>query len=45
MVKALEERSSFVRNGIVRGAVTSVRLLEARESVVSEGNWAVKFLT
>ena len=45
VAKALEERSSFVRNWIVSGDVTSVRSLEARERVVSEGNWAVKFLT
>ena len=45
VVKALEERSSFVRSGVVRGNVTSVRLLEAGERVVREGSWAVKFLT
>ena len=44
VVKALEERSSFVRSRILRGNVMSVRLLEARERVVSEGNMAVKFL-
>ena len=45
VVKALEERSNFVRSGVVRCNGTSVRLLEARERVVSEGNWAVEFLT
>ena len=44
VVKALEERSIFVRSGVVRGNATSVRLLEARERIVSEGNMAVKFL-
>lgn len=44
VVKALEERSSFVRSEFVRGRVMSVRLLEARERVVSEGNIVVKSL-
>lgn len=44
VVNALEERSNFVRSGVVRGNVMSVRLLEARERVVSEGNTAVNFL-
>ena len=45
VVKVLTERSSFVRSVVWRGKVMSVRLLEARERVVSEGNKAVKFLT
>lgn len=44
VVKALEERSIFVRSRVVRGNVMSLRLLEARERVVSEKNRAVKFL-
>lgn len=44
VVKALEERSNLVRNEVARGRVMSVRLLEARERVVSEGNIAVKSL-
>lgn len=44
VVNALEERSNFVRSGVVRGNVMSVRLLEARERVVSERNMAVNFL-
>ena len=42
-VKALEERSRFVRCWVLSGSETSVRLLEARERVASEGNLAVKF--
>lgn len=44
VVKALEERSNFVRSRAVRGNVISVSILDARESVVSEGKIAVKFL-
>ena len=44
VVKALEERSNFVRSGVLRDDVISVRLLEARERVVNEGNRVVKFL-
>lgn len=44
-VKALKERSNFVRRGIWRGKVISVRLLEARKRVVNEGNPEVKSLT
>lgn len=45
VVKALEERSNFVRSGVWRGKVISVRLLEARERVVNEGSMEVKSLT
>ncbi len=45
VVKALEERSNFVRSGFARGSVMLVKLLEARVTVVREGNMAVKFLT
>ena len=41
---ALEERSSLARSMVLRGNMMSVRLLEARERVVREGNMAVKFL-
>ena len=42
-VKSLEERSKFVRCWVLRGKRISVRLLEARERVASEGNMDVKF--
>ena len=42
-VKSLEERSKFVRCWVLRGSRISVRLLEARERVASEGNMDVKF--
>lgn len=45
VVKALEERSNFVRSGVRRGRVISMRLLEARERVVKEGTLEVKSLT
>lgn len=45
VVKALEERSNFVRSGVARGILTSVKPLEARERVVSDGNISVKSLT
>ena len=41
VVKALEERSMFVRCWVLRGNEISVRLLEARERIASEGNMAV----
>ena len=44
VIKALEERSSFARSEVARGNVILVRLLEARERVVSEGNMTVKSL-
>ena len=44
MEMALEERSIFVRSEVERERVMLVRLLEARERVVSEVNIAVKFL-
>ena len=44
VVKALDERSNFVRSGVARGRVMAVRLLEVRERIVNEGNIAVKFL-
>ena len=45
VVKVLEERSNFVRSGVARGIVMSMKSLEARERVISDGNIAVKFLT
>ena len=44
VVMALEESSIFVRSEVERGRVMLVRLLEARERVVSEVNIAVRFL-
>ncbi len=44
VVKALEERSIFMRSGLMRGSVISVRLLEERERVSSEGKMAVNSL-
>ena len=42
-VMSLAERSKFVRCWVLRGNRISVRLLEARERVASEGNMDVKF--
>ena len=44
VVKALEERSIFVRSGVARGETRLARLLDARERVISEGNMAEKSL-
>ena len=44
VVKALEERSIFVRSGVARGEARLARLLDARERLISEGNMVEKSL-